>query len=213
MGGRDRGEAAPREGDMDGTLMHGPGDVELAVAFAKGCPMPSVRAYQVADKLSVMGNIIYTVPSMERIEAGEDVAELTVAIQWDGDSPQPLVEAAMAVSDVESAVVVQVRPTGSLRAHAEASAAAEVFMDEATEKGVAPAARGDDDGGSEAGAKAASGASAVAARTTASAMPTRATTVRVDVARLDVLSNLVAELVIDRTHLAQLESFPLLHRQ
>ncbi|MDD4793061.1 MAG: chemotaxis protein CheA [Firmicutes bacterium] len=205
-GGRDRGEPAPREGDMDGTLMHGPGDVELAVAFTKDCPMPSVRAYQVADRLSVMGNIIYTVPSMERIEAGEDVAELTVAIQWDGDSPQPLVEAAMAVSDVESAVVVQVRPTGSLRAHSEASAAAEVFMDEATEKGVAPAARGDDDGGSEAGAKAASGASAVAARTTASAMPTRATTVRVDVARLDVLSNLVAELVIDRTHLAQLES-------
>ena len=43
-------------------------------------------------------------------------------------------------------------------------------------------------------------------RAKAIAASVSATTVRVDVARLDVLSNLVAELVIDRTHLAQLES-------
>lgn len=208
--GPSRDELEPREGAVDGTFTHGPGDVELSVAFVKDCPMPSVRAYQVVDRLSVMGNIIYTIPSMESIEAGEDVGELTVAIQWDGDSPEPLVQAAMDVSDVELAQIVQVGPTGSLRAQAEVSADTEASRgDVGAEAGVVSAARDDDGSNSQAGAgtMAARGASgAAAARSTASARSTRATTVRVDVARLDALSNLVAELVIDRTHLAQLES-------
>ncbi len=178
---------------VDGGIMHGPGDVELRIAFADTCQMPSVRAYQVVDRLSVMGNIIYTKPSMELIEAGQDIGELTVAIEWDGDSPQPLVEAAMDVSDVKSALVVQVRPAGSLKGEVDAAA-------EASRATVASGPKESEPTGVEAGRKAGVN------RGSRSATSTRATTVRVDVARLDALSNLVAELVIDRTHLAQLES-------
>ena len=37
----------------------GPGDVRVKVRFARTCPMPSVRAYQVIDRLSAVGTLAY----------------------------------------------------------------------------------------------------------------------------------------------------------
>lgn len=174
----------------------GSGDVRVRVRFARACPMPSVRAYQVIDRLSALGTLAYSEPSVDRIEAGDDVLDLVAAVEYDGDALEPLVEAIQSVTDVEDVRVLQVSQIGSTRT---------AMQRAATAQEAAPP----DDASREATADARGGA----ARTVAAISPAKvtaalagATTVRVDVARLDALSNLVAELVIDRTHLAQLES-------
>ncbi len=174
----------------------GPGDVKIRVTFTKTCPMPSVRAYQVVDRLSALGSIAFSHPGMDRIEAGDDISDLVVVVEYDGDALEPLIEAARDVSDVESACVLQVGHVGSTRATAAAAAAAAAAVASASVQGEAAA---------RSAAAAGAGGTAARAAATAVAAP-RATTVRVDVARLDILSNLVAELVIDRTHLSQVES-------
>ncbi|HAI85805.1 MAG TPA: hypothetical protein DCL63_02300, partial [Firmicutes bacterium] len=102
----------------------GPGDVKIRVTFTKTCPMPSVRAYQVVDRLSALGSIAFSHPGMDRIEAGDDISDLVVVVEYDGDALEPLIEAARDVSDVESACVLQVGHVGSTRATAAAAAAA-----------------------------------------------------------------------------------------
>ncbi len=193
---------APDEDTWSGQFM-GSGDVRVKVRFAKTCPMPSVRAYQVIDRLSTLGVLVYSEPSVDRIEAGDDVFDLVAVVEYDGDSLEHLVEAILSVTDVEDARVLQVSPVGSTRAAIQAAAAAQ----------AAPAEVGGVQGRAAKLAVPSEGAVGGAARTVAGISPAKATaasvgatTVRVDVARLDVLSNLVAELVIDRTHLAQLES-------
>ena len=174
----------------------GSGDVRVKVRFARACPMPSVRAYQVIDRLSALGALAYSEPSVDRIEAGDDVLDLVVVVEYDGDALEPLAQAIRSVTDVEDVRVLQVSQIGSTRTAMQRAADAQEAAPpaDATRKATADAVGG-------------------AARTVAGISPSKATaasvgatTVRVDVARLDVLSNLVAELVIDRTHLAQLES-------
>jgi len=173
----------------------GSGDVRVKVRFARACPMPSVRAYQVIDRLSALGALAYSEPSVDRIEAGDDVLDLVVVVEYDGDALEPLAQAIRSVTDVEDVRVLQVSQIGSTRTAMQRAAAAQEAAPpaDATRKATADAVGG-------------------VARTVAAISPAKATasvgatTVRVDVARLDVLSNLVAELVIDRTHLAQLES-------
>ncbi|MBP7891930.1 MAG: chemotaxis protein CheA [Firmicutes bacterium] len=174
----------------------GSGDVRVKVRFARACPMPSVRAYQVIDRLSALGALAYSEPSVDRIEAGDDVLDLVVVVEYDGDALEPLAQAIRSVTDVEDVRVLQVSQIGSTRTAMQRAADAQEAAPpaDATRKATADAVGG-------------------AARTVAAISPAKATaasvgatTVRVDVARLDVLSNLVAELVIDRTHLAQLES-------
>ncbi len=178
----------------------GPGDVRVRVRFAKTCPMPSVRAYQVIDRLSTLGTLAYSEPSVDRIEAGDDVLDLVAVVEYDGDALEPLIEAIRSVTDVEDACVLQVGHIGSTRTAMQPAAA----VQEATPPGGAPDGSTRKATAGEAGGAARTVAGITSARTTAAS--SSATTVRVDVARLDVLSNLVAELVIDRTHLAQLES-------
>ena len=185
----------PEEATWTGQFT-GPGDVHVKVRFAKTCPMPSVRAYQVIDRLSALGALAYSEPSVDRIEAGDDVLDLVAVVEYDGEALEPVAQAIRSVTDVEDVRVLQVSQIGSTRAAMQRAAAAQETapLHGATGKTATATAGG-------------------AARTVAGISPgkataasTGATTVRVDVARLDVLSNLVAELVIDRTHLAQLES-------
>ncbi len=207
----DQAAAMPSDGVYAGELA-GPGDVKIRVTFSKTCPMPSVRAYQVIDRLSALGGIAFSQPGLDRIEAGDDISDLVVVVEYDGDVLEPLVSAAKDVSDVETACVIHVGHVGSTRAAAATAAAVAasgpVHGGASADSAAAGAPVGSRAGtgaaaqaGSPTAGKAAVRAAAVAAGTVA-----RATTVRVDVARLDILSNLVAELVIDRTHLAQVES-------
>ena len=216
MAGVTAGESAPSIGgapDEDtwaGQFM-GSGDVRVKVRFAKTCPMPSVRAYQVIDRLSTLGVLVYSEPSVDRIEAGDDVFDLVAVVEYDGDSLEHLAEAILSITDVEDARVLQVSPVGSTRAAIQAEAAAQAAPAEvggAQGKAAKLPVPSEGAVGGGAGSATASAARTVAGmpRAKAIAASVSATTVRVDVARLDVLSNLVAELVIDRTHLAQLES-------
>jgi len=209
MGGVAAGENTPSIGGASSEdawegQFTGSGDVHVKVRFAKTCPMPSVRAYQVIDRLSTLGVLVCSKPSVERIEAGDDVFDLVAVVEYDGDALEPLIETIRSVTDVEDVRVLQVSPVGSTRAAIQADAAPQAAD-------AAPATAAETVTAKLAVSR--EGATGGAARTVAGASPSRAataaagtTTVRVDVARLDALSNLVAELVIDRTHLAQLES-------
>ena len=218
------GEAqAEAQAEAGGTGASGPGDVRIRVEFTPKCPMPSVRAYQVIDRLSVLGKVAYTEPALERIEAGEDISSVIIVVEYYSDCIDPIVEVAKDVPDVMSVVVLGVAPVGTTAAaqveQAEQAAAAAGAAQAAQAAKVAEAAK-DAQGassqvppepsmpkanGSVSGAPA-SAAERATASATANAIATVASTVRVDVNRLDTLSNLVAELVIDRTHLAQLEA-------
>ena len=175
----------------------GPADVRVWVRFARTCPMPSVRAYQVIDRLSALGTLAYSEPSVDQIEAGDDVFDLVAVVEYDGDALEPLIEMVRNVTDVEDVRVLQVSQIGSARAAMQATAAREAAAPAELAAPLGVAAGGATVSAARGAARTAAGPPVTAASTT---------TVRVDVARLDVLSNLVAELVIDRTHLAQLES-------
>ena len=175
----------------------GPADVRVWVRFVRTCPMPSVRAYQVIDRLSALGTLAYSEPSVDQIEAGDDVFDLVAVVEYDGDALEPLIEMVRNVTDVEDVRVLQVSQIGSARAAMQATAAREAAAPAELAAPLGVAAGGATVSAARGAARTAAGPPVTAASTT---------TVRVDVARLDVLSNLVAELVIDRTHLAQLES-------
>ncbi|MEA4882361.1 MAG: chemotaxis protein CheA [Clostridia bacterium] len=161
------------------------GAARLDVSFTANCPMPSVRAYQVVDRLSSLARVLWTDPAMDRVEAGVDMGAIVVMVEWHEESTAELVEAAKSISDVETVTVSNGSQLEMGATIAEAAAAA--FPATPVEKQATTAHQST---GKALGAGAAS----------------KSTTVRVDVARLDTLSNLVAEMVIDRTHLAQLES-------
>lgn len=82
------------------------GVVTLAVTIEAACQLASVRAYMVLKRLRQLGEVVGTVPSETDIDEGEFDRTFTVSVRTDraGDK---LVEAIRAISEVESASVVE----------------------------------------------------------------------------------------------------------
>ncbi|MCR4427276.1 MAG: chemotaxis protein CheA [Firmicutes bacterium] len=167
----------------------------LVVRFSAGCVMPAVRAYQVVDRLMGQFDVLATVPGMDRIEAGDELQELRVILSLGahGENPERAREVALSVGDVIGAEFIRDagRPGTPCAIGAAGTSGA----------CVAPEAPGSPPGATRAPVSASSGGNQKR-----DAASVSSATVRVDVSRLDTLSNLVAELVIDRTRLAQIES-------
>lgn len=171
---------------------------EMAVRIAQDCVMKSVRALLVLQSLEMVGSILGTTPNEEAIENEEfgDTFGIVVATTQPEDA---LRKAALAVTEI---VDVRLRPHGSKQDPPAASVErqAEPAMAQAAEKPAAEVAAAPPpssvaslpEAPAQGGEKRAGGA------------PTQSQTVRVDVARLDSLLNLVGELVIDQTRIAQL---------
>lgn len=97
--------ASPREPPAEQSR-EGLSRYEIEVRLGEGCVLKSVRAYMVFKRLSMMGEIEQTVPSMEDIEDEKFGSDFTIFFQ----SPAPaskIEEAVLAVSEVASAEAKQ----------------------------------------------------------------------------------------------------------
>ncbi|MCR4419868.1 MAG: chemotaxis protein CheA [Clostridia bacterium] len=150
----------------------------LVVTLEEGCLMKAARAYIVYKNLEEIGEIIKTVPPAEDIEAErfDRTLSFVLVTREDADVAASVVKS---TSEIASVAVEAV----NLEAGEEKPAAVEAPT-------VAQASP--------------SGKEELAARRAEDARSGQ--TVRVDVQRLDNLMNLVGELVIDRTRLAEVEA-------
>lgn len=170
----------------------------VAITIAADAGMPSVRAYQALLAIEDQAHIVDTEPPRETIESGEaNTRDVTVFLA-DGSALGTIEELLAEVPDIAS--VRPLVPAAGNGEPAPRSAAAE-------EEAAQTAASG----------PSANGAAQRRAPLTGplSGGGSLGQTIRVDVRLLDTLMNLVGELVIDRTRLAQLgtESMDLLELQ
>ena len=144
------------------------------------CALPSARCLQVYLEASRFGPVVSCTPSLEAIESLQAGHKLTMVVDVDG-MLEAMSSAIRALPDV-----LKITVDGE-----EEDAAVESKQDSPV---ASDSARG-------AGA---SGIESVKPKDAASRASTLGKTVRLDVSRLDDLMNLVGELVIDRTRLAQI---------
>lgn len=166
------------------------------ITFSDDCPMPAVRAFQAVVAIEQFGEVIGSLPPLDEIE--REQVQGAVEITFAGQAADDEVQAALsAIGDVAAV---------SLRAVDQAALAQLTASAGATPAQAAPAAGSA--AGETAGTDAArTGGAGGSGDGGAKATPTRSLaghTVRVDVGLLDNLMNLVGELVIDRTRLAQI---------
>lgn len=165
----------------------------LVVKIAPDAPMPAVRAYQALLVIEDHVAIVETQPKREDIESGaSNASEITVYVA-SGDAMDTIIKQIQDIPDV-----IAVDPLG---APAPKQPAASTSTESAS-----PAKR-DAAGGTEAQATAATVAAEQRRVPLSGPLPSSNSlgqTIRVDVRLLDTLMNLVGELVIDRTRLAQL---------
>ncbi|HEY5548505.1 MAG TPA: chemotaxis protein CheA [Coriobacteriia bacterium] len=84
----------------------GEGIVTLFVTIEAACQLAPVRAYMVIKRLRQLGEVVGTVPSESEIDEGEFDRTFTVSIRTDRLG-QKLVDAVCAITEVESARVVE----------------------------------------------------------------------------------------------------------
>lgn len=156
----------------------------VEVAVDPRSDWPAVRAYQALMELAALGTVVRSWPSEEELQAGQSGYHLRALITTDRDAAT-LQAAAGGVSEVLSVTVRSAEPAD----HEGPSAGTPPPPDAAVRSGTggrgAAPPRGD--GREREGGKGGS----------------TARMVRVDIARLDEMMNLVGELVIDRGRLAQ----------
>ncbi len=160
----------------------------VIVRIAEDCPLMAARCLQVYLEASSFGRVVESMPSLASIEAQMVEPHLELVIQGVSQVDE-MVKTLQDLPDILS--VTCEGPERDEPASAEEDAAtAEHEADRPSE-------------GSETGVPAAAGPAAAPAVPAKSAT-SLGKTVRIDVARLDDLMNLVGELVIDRTRLTQL---------
>ncbi len=153
------------------------------VRLTADCVMKFARAFMAINAAEANGSLVLSVPERSRLEDEEFDQEFELFCQWNGE-PDELLAKLQAVSEVEWCSLT---PWVGALPDDETMAAS---TDEAT-----ASSDGRPEGGKDAKPQAAGGRKAETGQT-----------VRVDVARLDNLMNLVGELVIDRTRIAQIGS-------
>lgn len=163
----------------------------LRVTLNAECVMKFARAYMVIGVLTEVAELLATVPSVEDLEEEKFNLQF-IALFQGGPTDDELLAQLKGISEIDSLVL---SPWS-----AEAAPELSVVSKEAEAAPVASAAPV---------APAAPAAPAVKAPSTDAnkqAASVSGQTVRVDVTRLDALMNLIGELVIDRTRIAQIGS-------
>ncbi|MDH4099270.1 MAG: chemotaxis protein CheA [Nitrospirota bacterium] len=190
-------KAAPTVSDEVKAKLHdaaqacGGTPVVVAVVLSESCFMGSIRMFQVLEALRELGKVAASNPSQEDMESDKDLGHALSVFMATNEPADKIKEAVMAIAEIDKADVSSVEPSSEQSAKpaaAEQTAPAPVTEDR-RQVDLGPAARG----------KSADELKKIAQKTAAQ-------TVRVDVERLDNLMNLVGELVISRTRLAQLGS-------
>ena len=168
-------EAVPEEATGEKTL-------RLRVTLDKDCVLKSVRVFMIFKKLSQMGQVITSRPSVEDLE-DEKFDRSFEAVFATGESTEVVRRALLTIAEVHE---VEVLPSDGQ----------EMVLEEEEIVGIQE--------------EELDAAEAVEARAyeaaTSSAAPVRTQSVRVNISRLDSLMNLVGELVINRTRLQEIAS-------
>lgn len=187
-------------------------ELTVRVRIAPDCPMPAVRALQVLLGLEGLGTVLASQPTQAEVEAEQVRESLTVWLQSSAD-PAMVQGALRGIPDLVS-VDVQVSRAGEPApaaggdaglgpGPAAAGAAGSAATPRESGGGHGPAAPRDQAPG-VAGSGAPAGAEPGSGGRAAGGGGREDRTIRVDVALLDDLMNLVGELVIDRGRLAGL---------
>ena len=159
--------------------------VRVVVQIAEDCPLMAARCLQVYLEASSFGSVIDCVPSLDAIEIQQVSQRMKLVVRT--DHADDMVRALETLPDIVEVTVVQ--PKGEEETGANLG---EDAPGDAPSSGlrVSPGQTRESTAGGE--------------RSNGSGSKSLGKTVRIDVARLDDLLNLVGELVIDRTRLAQL---------
>lgn len=163
------------------------GSCQLRVKVADDCLMPSVRVFMVHNALVGLGEVISSDPAEEDLDDIQPGAVVTIVI-----SPIEGIESIThAIGQLAEVSVLDCIPSGGDEIHEKSGQVEDELQPESIAAPETPVVTG-------APKPEAKGASE---------QPTKAIqTVRVGVDRLDSLMNLVAELVIHRTRISQIES-------
>jgi len=103
----DKAAAAPQTPAPAETPGRAPRRYELRMQLDESCVLKSVRAYMAFKRLSMMGEIEETTPSMEDIEDERFGTEFTVVFTSQAD-PNKIKEAVLGVSEIIAAKITQV---------------------------------------------------------------------------------------------------------
>ncbi len=180
-GGATQRAAAPLAGEP--VVAEPEGVVTLSVTIEAACQLAAVRAYMVLKRLRQLGEVVGTSPSESDIDEGEFDRTFTVSVRTDRPG-EKLAEAVRAITEVESASVVE--PEATTAADAAGVAAAPAATD-------APGGAPTED---EPDRDAAFGRAAKAVPKLADTQ-----TVRIALTHLDTMVDIVGELVIARSRL------------
>jgi two-component system chemotaxis sensor kinase CheA len=165
---------------------------EVEVTVDPRSEWPAVRCYQALVELAPLGTVVRSQPSEEQLQAGESDHHLVLLLVTERD-PQALQDAVAGISEIQA---VSMRPVDAAAPRPKRE---ERAADAGPEAAGADADRRRIDLGPEArGASLEEQLSTAGQRLTAVSRM-----VKVDIARLDDLMNLVGELVIDRGRLLQ----------
>ncbi|HEX3033455.1 MAG TPA: chemotaxis protein CheA [Bacillota bacterium] len=174
--------------------------IHLAVSINPACIMKAARSLMVFKRLEELGEIIKSVPSVSDIEDEKFDHTFEVIILTSADQ-ETVIKAVAGVAEVDPPVItyLNIRKADDGRGSIQEPCAA----GEEVAAAVAPLAPNTvtDTKGS-----AAKAAPAVPAKHLTT-KPKAATTIRVEIDRLDMLMNLVGELVINKTRLAQIGKY------
>lgn len=167
---------------------------QLRVTVNAECVMKFARAYMVTGVLTEVAELLATVPSVEDLEE-EKFNQQFLALFQGGPSDDELMAQLKGISEIDSLVLTpwSVDATPELTVVANDEPVAQEATAAAPTAPTAPAAPAPKSPAAE------SNGNKQAASATGQ-------TVRVDVTRLDALMNLIGELVIDRTRIAQIGS-------
>ncbi len=160
----------------------GQGAMRLRITLDKDCVLKSVRVFMIFKKLSQIGSVIHSNPSVEDLE--DEKFERSFEVLF--SSTEPLESVRGALLTIAEVHEVEVLPAEGLEEQEVEEAEGEILELE-EERAEAPEVATYDTTG-------------------AATAPVRTQSVRVNISRLDNLMNLIGELVINRTRLQEISS-------
>lgn len=176
---------------IEDALRSGLNVFDVVVCLARDCALRSVRALLVLQAVEQIGSVLQTVPGRDKLENEEFDFTFAFAVATRDDA-ESLIAIVRSVSEVVDVTVAEAAAAESASCGLIPADPAHVTLDEPEVPQLVPDAK--------------EGVPVLYSSTRGAAATPRAQTVRVDVARLDSLLNLVGELVIDSTRLAQIST-------
>ncbi len=173
------------------------------VVLTQDCVMKYVRVFMVINALQGAGEFLASSPNREDLEEEKFDFEFSLVFTHEG-TDEEIAKTIKSVGEIESVSLSRWAPSTELQQSETSSATvAEAPTDGPTESSAAPVDAVKDQTAESPRVDAPTTSAPAAAKAVGKKTET-GQTIRVDVARLDELMNLVGELVIDRTRLSQI---------